>query len=543
MDDTQGNEQMSDELGVPALDLGGDAYDSLSGMRVLADGKVVEGRDGFLFMANDNNEVLAQHTGRLRLSAEELEGWRVALESRTALLAQRGCAHLVLIAPNNHSVYPEKLPPDIETAPQRPVHQLMDHLDRKDSPVKVIYPLQEMLAAKEEQLVCSRVDSHWTDYGAFLAYLRLMEEAHPLVPTRRVGMDDVLFVDVVVAGDLGGKFDPPREAPQAFGRMRYRNARLIYDNLVEGTGALAVTDCDVAPPTTCLVLGDSNSYVLARFLSECWQRLVLAHSSTLDHTLVETVQPDIVVSVLAERFLISVPDDTGGRSMKEREQIKRNADRTRHPLLHWTWPTLLSASPVEVMRARLVAEGRTRDAALVGVLAYAGLRPAEAMALRWSAIGEHSIHVEPLPRRRDAGGVARTVPLWKPLAEDLEAWRRESGGEGRQLVFSAPDKPWRLDLRHWRDHTYPELARDAGIKSRLPSFLRHVFCVLMINGGAGLHEVAASVDSDPAEVEETFRGLLSDARRTGSRPPDQAIAEARAATAREADPARRRGVD
>ena len=131
-----------------------------------------------------------------------------------------------------------------------------------------------------------------------------MEEARALVPTRKVDMDDVLFVDVVVTGDLGGKFDPAREAPQPFGRMRYRNARLIYDNLVEGTGALGVTDCDVAPPTTCLLLGDSYSYVLARFLSECWRRLVLAHSPTFDHRLVETVQPDIVVSVLAERFLI-----------------------------------------------------------------------------------------------------------------------------------------------------------------------------------------------------------------------------------------------
>ena len=100
--------------------------------------------------------------------------------------------------------------------------------------MKIIYPLDEMLAAKDEQLVCSRVDSHWTDYGAFLAYLRLMEEARPLVPTRRSTWTTCSSWTSVVGGDLGGKFDPPREAPQAFGRMRYRNARLIYDNLRRG---------------------------------------------------------------------------------------------------------------------------------------------------------------------------------------------------------------------------------------------------------------------------------------------------------------------
>ncbi len=463
--------------------MGSSELSALSGTRTVSDGKVVEGRDGFLFMANDNNHVLAQHTGQVRLGAAELEGWRAALEGRTAMLAERGCAHLVLVAPDNHSVYPDKLPADVRPAAERPVHQLTDHLARSGSAVKIIYPLDEILAAKADQLVCSRVDSHWTDYGAFLAYLRLMDDARQLVPTRTIGMDDVVFADVVVSGDLGGKFDPPREASQPFGRMRYRNARLIYDNLVEGTGAFALTDCDVAPPTTCLLLGDSNSYVLARFMSECWRRLALAHSPTLDHALVATLQPDIAVSVLAERFLISVPDDSAGRSMQEQEQRKRAAGRTRWPLLHWNWPTLFSAGFVEKMRARLVAEGRIRDAALVGVMAYAGLRPAEAMALRWSAIGERTILVEPLPRRRDAGSPARTVPLWKPLADDLEAWREESGGERRRLVFSAPDKPWRVDLRDWRDRTYSRLAREAGIKSRHPSLLRHVFCALLINAG------------------------------------------------------------
>ena len=43
------------------------------------DGKVMEGRDGFLFMANDNNRVVDQHAGEVALDAAQLDGWRATL--------------------------------------------------------------------------------------------------------------------------------------------------------------------------------------------------------------------------------------------------------------------------------------------------------------------------------------------------------------------------------------------------------------------------------------------------------------------------------
>ena len=168
-----------------------------------------------------------------------------------------------------------------------------------------------------------------------------------------------------------------------------------------------------------------------------------------------------------------------------------------------------------------------RDAALIGLMAYAGLRPPEAMALRWSAISGDSILVEPLPLRREAGAKPRRVPLWQPLAADLKAWRAESEGEDNQLIFTAPGKPWAVNLRDWRDHTYPGLARDAGLHSTAPTFLRHVFCVLLINAGVMVDELSELTDTDVEDLTEMFRGLLEDADRVRARPVEQAIADAR----------------
>ena len=49
---------------------------------------------------------------------------------------------------------------------------------------------------------------------------------------------------------------------------------------------------------------------------------------------------------------------------------------------------------VEAMRARLLEQGELRDATLLAVLAYAGLRPQEALALEWRHVRERTLLVE-----------------------------------------------------------------------------------------------------------------------------------------------------
>jgi integrase len=74
---------------------------------------------------------------------------------------------------------------------------------------------------------------------------------------------------------------------------------------------------------------------------------------------------------------------------------------------------------------------RHRDATLVSVLAYSGVRPQEALALRWGDVRGQTILVE----RAVAGGEikstkthkARTVRLLAPLAADLREFKLASG--------------------------------------------------------------------------------------------------------------------
>ena len=110
--------------------------------------------------------------------------------------------------------------------------------------------------------------------------------------------------------------------------------------------------------------------------------------------------------------------------------------------------------------ALLEAE-QLRDATLVSVLAYAGLRPEEARALQWEDVGERTIRVE----RAAAGSTIketktdeiRTVRLLGAARGDLALWREGAEARRRAGWYSRRRAAtlWTdFDWRNWRKRVY-----------------------------------------------------------------------------------------
>ena len=149
----------------------------------------------------------------------------------------------------------------------------------------------------------------------------------------------------------------------------------------------------------------------------------------------------------------------------------------------------LSPDAVERIRATLLRQGRLRDATLISVLAYAGLRPGEALGLRWSDVRDRTLLVE---RSVALGDIAPTktrriptVRLLGPLADDLAVLREHSGGEGDALVFPARSgDPWSEQAyRGWRRRVFKPAAAAAGGAISRPYDLRHSFISLLLAEG------------------------------------------------------------
>lgn len=168
------------------------------------------------------------------------------------------------------------------------------------------------------------------------------------------------------------------------------------------------------------------------------------------------------------------------------------------------------------------------DAVLVSLLAYAGLRPQEALALRWEDIHERTIGVEMAAsygeEKATKTGRGRTVPLCSPLSDDLAAWRRVSGDPPNPvLVFPGPSGGlWSHSaFNNWRSRVWrPALVRLAEADPNLgqlvtarPYDCRHSFVSLHLRAGENPIEVAEWAGHAPdvmwrhyAQVVKELRG-------------------------------------
>src|SRR5215218_6584342 len=231
-----------------------------------------------------------------------------------------------------------------------------------------------------------------------------------------------------------------------------------------------------------------------------WDRHVLPRLG--GHRLCD-VRPEMVERFRADLRTAGIGDPTIYRVLSllqgvmqravEWERIASNPVRlVRKPSLKRTREVRpLAPLTVEQMRAWMLERGRLRNATICSVLAYAGLRPSELLALSWDAVRGRTLLVERATndgaiKSTKGTGRARTVRLMPPLAADLAEWRLARGRPGdHELVFPA---------RHggpWRDGTWQTWHRDAGrpvtkainVTGARPYDLRHSFASLLIQEG------------------------------------------------------------
>ena len=74
-----------------------------------------------------------------------------------------------------------------------------------------------------------------------------------------------------------------------------------------------------------------------------------------------------------------------------------------------------------VLRGHLLANGRGGDATLVSVLAYAGLKPGEALALTWSDVRDRTIMEMPANPAKPSNGLEPLTPSLPFSAQTLAA--------------------------------------------------------------------------------------------------------------------------
>ncbi len=194
----------------------------------------------------------------------------------------------------------------------------------------------------------------------------------------------------------------------------------------------------------------------------------------------------------------------------------------------------LSPDEIETIRSALLARRSThgqRDAALVSLMGYAGLRPQEALGLAWRNVDSDFLRVEFAAKDGTLGKTKtserRTVrPLVRFLIEDLETWRNASDNPPPEaLVFMREDgEPWReQDWNNWR-----RVWRSVAPQGTVPYDLRHGHASLLVREGWDVVRVARRMGHSPTETHRTYAHVFDQYEDTPAVSIDALIESARA---------------
>ncbi len=205
----------------------------------------------------------------------------------------------------------------------------------------------------------------------------------------------------------------------------------------------------------------------------------------------------------------------------------------------------IAPESVERLRADFLEQGDVRSATLVCVLAYAGLRPGEALGLEVQHIRESTLLVEQAVsdgelKRQKTGRLYRTVDLLDALASDLASYLARERAinavrEQASLLFPRPDGlPWRTDdWDNWRNRRFNPAAARAGLVRPRPYDLRHSFASLMVREQrTSVVELAEQLGHAPTMTLNTYAHVFAEHRRTQPVDANEWILRARAEAVR-----------
>ena len=170
-----------------------------------------------------------------------------------------------------------------------------------------------------------------------------------------------------------------------------------------------------------------------------------------------------------------------------------------------------------------------RDAVMVSLLAYAGIRPQEMRALRWSHVLDRTlvIHAPKTQRYRIA---PRSVRLLAALAQDLREWRMASGRpDDAQNVVPALDGSEMTEnaFEMWRSRAWTAALRAAGVPYQRPYDLRHSFASLLLHEGRSAIYVARQLGHGADLTNKTYGHVITELEDAPRISAEDAIAAAR----------------
>ena len=266
--------------------------------------KVVNGKDGWMFLGDSYSNVILESRGLLKFNNKQVNLIRDNVLSTTKYLKENDIIYYLALAPNKHTIYGDKLFTNNYTGETKKT-QVHDALSINN--LKFI-DLGKGFDEIKEQLFF-KTNTHWNDLGAYYGYKNLMESIkQEFKNIKSVSLNEIdIESKISWKEDLTNMLDISVKEIQEYYTVKnpksqkYKSRLTIPDNYKRKPETYEHRYKSNSNDLKVLIFRDSFSSAMEKYLTESFGETVFIWSSIIDKDLIEKEKPDIVIHEIIER--------------------------------------------------------------------------------------------------------------------------------------------------------------------------------------------------------------------------------------------------
>ena len=274
-----------------------------------------QGREDWYFLGQ--SELLLDFAGKRPVSEIRIESWKEKYEAKRQWLADRGIEYLLVIPPNKQSVYPEFMMDSWHefrgTSRLQQLQAAYPAINNRE-----LLDLATPLMKQKHESLYYQSDTHWTEYGAYQAYLLIADKIEQLFPSIEFRKDFTFTaeknrscaVSENQCGDLTKMLLDFQPFTESFRNLGTNKLCAQFNPLDRSLGISTLVNrepvavsCSSAE-LTAVIFRDSFFVALEPFISENFNKAVYIwneYNQADVEKILTLFKPDIVIEEIVER--------------------------------------------------------------------------------------------------------------------------------------------------------------------------------------------------------------------------------------------------
>jgi hypothetical protein len=302
---------------------------------------VIQGDDGWLFLARGNHLLLEYITGNIEVTDQSFTDFEDTIASRAEICSKMGVPYKHLVLPDKQSIIPQYFP-------YKGIIRLYDLYHKKCPRAlpHIVYPLDLLKSAPTPPVL--RTDTHLSDTGfamvtaATIASLTGGDQAEYYE-----GLAKNITKKRDIAGDLGAKFEPKIRAPEICLQVDW-DTEFVGNGVVSGSNGVIDlwTTKNAVHDARLVMFGGSSGQAMARMASKYFREVLFFRTAFLHEDILENFRPDYVMTQTVERYLRRVHHDRKAPSFHDYGRVAKDGSPHTPPAEFLETYAALSGSAV-----------------------------------------------------------------------------------------------------------------------------------------------------------------------------------------------------